>query len=270
MRGVNRSSPPLGVDLSSYQRSNSTWSALASRQTPQSMRDYDLLLRRLHGEFSGLCAYCERIVRRKTGQPGPIDHFRPRNPATGSQLLHFGTDLTFDWLNLMYACPACQDQKANKWPGTRPSQDEALVDGVLTQRAANSQWTYKSVPVSDGYMNPNQNGGIPAQDCFEYDSAHCSINPSQNLSDDQRSRALRTICDIGLDDTSLAEERLIHLEELREHINGKGTRRKSQEVGKLVSRHLRKRPEDMKSSAYGSAVRFTGLVLFAYHEGWFT
>ena len=269
MRDVNRGSPPAGVDLGSYQRSNSTWSALASRQTPQAARDYHLLLGRLHSEFSGLCAYCERIVRSKRGQPGPIDHFRPRNPATGSQHLHFGSDLTFDWLNLMYACPGCQDRKGNKWPGTLSPGVEASVDGALTQRAADGGWTYRSFPVRDGYVDPNQTVGIPAQDYFDYDNLHCSIVPSRNLPEDQRSRAFRTIYDIGLEDTLLSQERRIHIEELRQHIDGKGVRRKSQEIARLVDRHRRRRPNDMKSSAYGPAVRFTGLVLFASDEGWF-
>ena len=269
MRGVNRGSPPAGVDLGSYRRSNSAWSALASRQTPQAARDYHLLLSRLHAEFNGLCAYCERIVRKKRGQPGPIDHFRPRNPVTGSQHLHFSSDLTFDWFNLMYACPECQVRKGNKWPGTLSHGDEASVDGVLTERSASDGWTYRPVPVSDGYVDPNQTVGVPAQDYFEYDTLHCSIVPSQNLPDDQRSRAFRTIYDIGLEDASLAQERRIHMEELKRHIDGKGIRRKSQEVARLVARHCRRKPNDMKSSAYSPAVRFTGLVLFAFHEGWF-
>ena len=117
MRGVNRKSPPKGADLESYRSSNAVWSDLAARQNPQAQRNYDSLRKRLHGEFSGLCAFCERPVPQRK-RPGPVEHFRPRNPATGSQQSHFGTDLTFDWLNLMYACPECQTEKGNKWPGT--------------------------------------------------------------------------------------------------------------------------------------------------------
>ena len=71
------------------------------------------------------------------GHPGPVEHFRPRNPATGSQLSHFGADLTFNWLNLMYACPECQDKKGRNWPGTLVTQNEQLTDGELTQMARN-------------------------------------------------------------------------------------------------------------------------------------
>ena len=268
MRGVNRSSSPRGVDLESYQRSNAGWSDLAGSQNPQAKQDYDLLRRRLHGEFSGLCAFCERPVPRR-GQPGPVEHFRPRNPVTGSQLSHFGADRTFDWLNLMYACPECQDKKGNNWPGTLATQDEGLIDGELAQRAANNGWTYVPVSVGDGYVNPNGTAADPAEDYFEYEELHCRISPSLNLPEDQRSRSLRTIYDIGLDGASLSQERRIHLEELRQHLDAKGTRRRSQEVGKLVGRHRRRGLRDVKPSAYGPAVRFTGLVLFAFQEEWF-
>ena len=225
--------------------------------------------RRLHGEFSGLCAFCERPVPRR-GHPGPVEHFRPRNPVTGSQLSHFGVDLTFDWLNLMYACPECQDKKGNNWPGTLATQDEGLIAGKLAQRAANNGWTYVLVSVGDGYVNPNGTAADPAEDYFEYEELQCRISPSRNLPEGQRSRSLRTIYDIGLDGPALAQQRRIHIEELRQHLDAKGTRRKSQEVSKLVGRHRRRGLKEVKPSAYGPAVRFTGLVLFAFQEGWFT
>ena len=268
MRGVNRSSSPRGVDLESYQRSNAGWSDLAGRRNPQAKRDYDLLRSRLHGEFSGLCAFCEGPVPRR-GQPGPVEHFRPRNPVTGSQLSHFGADLTFDWLNLMYTCPECQAEKRNIWPGTLATHSEGLIDGVLAQRAGNDGWTYVPVSVDDGYVTPNGTAADPAEDYFEYDVLHCRISPSRNLPECQRSRSLRTIYDIGLDGASLSQERRIHIEELRQHLDAKGRRRRTQEVGKLVGRHRRRELRDMKPSAYGPAVRFTGLVLFAFQEGWF-
>ena len=198
-----------------------------------------------------------------------MEHFRPRNPAIGSQLSHFGADLTFNWLNLMYACPECQDKKGRNWPGTLVTQNEQLTDGELTQMARNNGWTYVPVSVDDGYVNPNGTAGDPAEDYFEYEEFHCSISPSQNLPEDQRSRSLRTIYDIGLDGLSLSQQRRIHIEELRQHLEAKGTRRKSQEVDRLISRHRRRQLKDVKPGAYGPAVRFTGLVLFAFRAGWF-
>ena len=198
-----------------------------------------------------------------------MEHFRPRNPVTGSQQSHFGADLTFDWLNLMYACPECQDKKGRNWPGTLATQNERLVDGELAQRATNNGWTYAPVSVGEGYVNPNGTAADQAEDYFEYDELHCRISPSRNLPEGQRARSLRTIYDIGLDGASLSRERRIHIEELRRHLDAKGTQRRSQEVGKLVGRHRRRELRDVKPSAYGPAVRFTGLVLFAFQEGWF-
>ena len=268
MRGVNRSSSPKGVNLGVYQRSSARWSDLAGNQNPQAKQDNALLRKRLEEEFSGLCAFCERLVP-LGGQPGPVEHFRPRNPTTGSQLSHFGADLTFDWLNLMYACPKCQNNKANKWPGTLATHGETLIDGILAQMAGSDGWMYVPVSVNDGYVNPNGSAAGPAEDYFEYEELHCRISPSRNLPEDQRSRSLRTIYDIGLDDASLSLERRVHIEELRQHLDAKGTRRRDQEVGTLVGRHRRRELKDVKPSAYGPAVRFTGLVLFAFQEGWF-
>ena len=268
MRSIGRGSPPGGVDLGSYQRSNSAWGALASGQTSRSKRDYETLRRRLHQEFSGLCAYCERKVRSRRGQPGPIDHFRPRNPATGSQLSHFGAEITFVWLNLMYACSDCQNRKDNKWPGTLTPHNEGLINNFLVQKATQDGWVYAPVSVADGYIDPNQDGGTPAQDYFEYNAQDGNISPSQVLNSDHRSKALRTIFDIGLEDTILSAERLSHIRALKSHIAGKGTQREAQEIKMMVERHRRKRPSDMKDSAFGPAVRFTGLVLFASQNGW--
>lgn len=268
MRGVIRSSSPRDVNLLSYQHSNAEWRDLSGLGTPQAKRDYGLLRRRLHGEFSGLCAFCERAVPRK-GQPGPIEHFRPRNPATGSQVSHFGADLTFDWLNLVYACPECQDGKRNKWPGTLPPSAEESIDGILAEKAGDEGWTYVPVPVADGYVDPSGTEDDPAEAYFAYDELYCLISPSPYLPDDRRSKALRTIYDIGLDDALFSQERRIHIEELKRHLDAKGTQRRSQEVGRLVSRHQRRCLQDTKPSAYEPAVRFTGLVLYASREGWF-
>ena len=269
MRSIGRGSSPAGVDLSSYQRANSTWGVLANGQTPQSKSDYRALRQRLHQEFSGLRAYCERKVRSRRGQPGPIDHFRPRNPGIGSQLSNFGAEMTFVWLNLVYACSDCQAQKGNKWPGTLVPLNEQLINNFLAQRASQDGWVYTPVAVADGYVDPNRGGGTPAQDYFEYSNQNGSIAASRSLGSGQRSKALRTIFDIGLENPTLSQERLSHIQELRSHVAGKGAQRQAQEIRMLVDRHRRRRPSDTKNSAFAPAVRFTGLVLFASQNGWF-
>ena len=269
LRSIVRGAPPADVDLGSYQRANSDWPALASGQTDQSKRDYVALRRRLHQEFSGLCAYCERKVRKKKGEPGPIDHFRPRNPATGTQLSHFGAVLTFDWSNLVYACSDCQNRKNNKWPGILSTINESITDGALATMANSAGWTYTPVSVAEGYVNPNQNLDTLAHDHFEYNHQDGSIAPSRAMSQTQRSKGLRTISDIGLDDPNLSHARYDHIQSLKKHIESKGSERAVQEIDRLVEAHRRKRPKDMKDSAFGPGARFTGLVLFAFNNGWF-
>lgn len=269
MRSIVRSVPPPDVDLQSYQQANSDWQELAGGETDRSKRHYDTLRRRLHQEFSGLCAYCERKVRKKRGEPGPIDHFRPRNPATGTQLTHYGVDLTFNWFNLMYACPDCQNFKDNKWPGTRSTVNESMTNVALAAIAKAAGWTYTPVSVAEGYVNPNRNGNTPAQDYFEYNQHDGSVVPSPNLSGAERSKALRTISDLGLDDTSLSQDRRGHIQSIKSYVSSKGSRRAVQEIDRLVEAHRRKRPKDMKDSPFGPGARFTGLVLFAFNHGWF-
>ena len=249
---------------------NRGWSALAGGQNAASQRDYGLLRQRLSEEFRGLCAYCERKVRRRKGEPGPVDHFRPRNPETGSQSSQFGANLTFIWQNLVYACSECQNQKDNKWPGTLAGWKETLIERELSNRAVAAGCTYTSVTVADDYVDPNDGGGVPAQDYFEYNEQDASIAPSQAVSEEQRSKALRTIFDVGLDDIGLSLERYGYIQALKAHIAGKGTQRAAQELNRLVSRHQRKDRKDMRESVVGPAVRFTGLVLFATSNGWFS
>ena len=83
------------------------------------------------------------------------------------------------------------------------------------------------VSVDEGYVNPNGTEAVLAEVYFDYEKGDCRISPSRNLPEDQRSRSLRTIYDIGLDGISLSRERCVHIEEIKRHIDSKGTRRKS-------------------------------------------
>ena len=268
MRSVRRSPSPRGVNLGEYQRSNRGWSALAGAQNEASRRDYGALCQRLSEDFSGLCAYCERKVRRRRDEPGPVDHFRPRNPEIGRQLSQFGADLTFVWHNLMHACSDCQKQKDNKWPGTLAGWKESLIDVELGNRAFSAGWTYKPVTVADGYVDPNETSGLAAENYFQYHRQDGSIGPSWAVSEELRSKALRTILDLGLDDVGLSTARYKHIQDLKDHIADKGTQRAAEEINRQVSRHRRRDRKDMRGSVAGPAVRFTGLVMFAASNGW--
>jgi len=60
--------------------------------------------------FHGKCAYCESRFGDVTH--GHIEHFYPKNPKGGY------ADKTFEWSNLLLACPVCNDpqHKGTKFP----------------------------------------------------------------------------------------------------------------------------------------------------------
>ena len=75
-------------------------------------------------DFGQICAYCERACQFPTGSgessnEETIDHFRPRNRFP---------DLWLDWLNLVYACHRCNQNKGGSWPG----YDDASINQWLS------------------------------------------------------------------------------------------------------------------------------------------
>ena len=116
-------------------------------------------------------------------------------------------------------------------------------------------------------MSPNKNG-VPSENYFVYDASDCTVSPSDALVSNQRSRALRTLYDIGLGSAELAHERADHIEHVKTYLANKGTRRRAADLVRLMARH-ESRTKD--GGAYGEPpVRFTGLVLFAYDNNWLT
>ena len=121
-----------------------------------------------------------------------IDHFRPRYRFRDRQL---------DWLNLVYACYKCNQNKGNNWPGN----DEVDLNRWL------SQWYPKYVPISE-YVSPNEGeGNRPANEFFDFDVLTGEIKPAEQLDPPQWSIALRTIRDIDLNDDKLGENDQNHL-----------------------------------------------------------
>ena len=176
MRGVRRSLEPVNANLSYYRLNNRAWSDLAAVRTRRARLAYRALIIQLQRDFSRLCAYCERKVPKKGEGKGTIDHFRPRNPATGTQHIHFGTDLTFEWMNMMYTCADCQANKDNKWPGTREQADETAINNHLATTANNSGWTSVPLTAHEGYVNPNLGGSLPPEDFFAYTSSRAELD----------------------------------------------------------------------------------------------
>ena len=126
-----------------------------------------------------------------TGQQ-TIDHFRPRSRFPG---------LTFDWINLVYACRRCNEAKADSWPGF----DDEGVDMWL--KAENPRYT----PVSE-YVSPNAEAERrPAQGFFDFDLDSGEMVPVEQLDDLEWSTARRTIRDVDLNDSRRGQNDPGHL-----------------------------------------------------------
>ena len=97
MRAVERNFTKILGILAEYQGTKKKWGDLDS--------GHRICIRKaLQEEFAELCAYCEEKTVPGQTEPGPIEHFRPRHPITGTQEQLFGADFTFDPLNLFYCC----------------------------------------------------------------------------------------------------------------------------------------------------------------------
>ena len=139
----------------------------------------------LRQDFGQVCAYCQRLCEcsDSTGtRPSAetIDHFRPRN---------YFPDLSFDWLNLVYACQRCNKTKGSKWPGYADLTNKFLVH-------EDSRYT----PVT-GYVNPSAlEGQRQTSEFFGFDLSTGDIVPAEQLHHVEWSMAYRTIRDMDLND----------------------------------------------------------------------
>ena len=178
MRSVQRSPEPeyFGEIRTTYAQ----WDDLGS-YSPERQRIRNSLTQ----DFGEICAYCQQFCYRPSRTPKlndeSIEHFRP---------LNLFPELWLDWLNLIYACRMCNQNKGGKWPG-------------------NSE-----------YVNPNEaEGQRPAQDFFYFDVNTGGIAPSERLSPEEWSMANRTIWDLDLDSMHLRNLRLARLNWLLERLN---------------------------------------------------
>ena len=64
--------------------------------------------------YHGKCAYCESII-----EASYLDHYRPKS-------IYYWT--TFEWSNLLLACPTCNKQKKTKFPITFKKISEPQLD----------------------------------------------------------------------------------------------------------------------------------------------
>ncbi len=140
-------------------------------------------------DFGPICAYCERPCSSPTSahdspDEETIDHFRPR-----SRFPH----LSFDWLNLIYACHRCNQRKCNQWPGyDDESVNQALV-GLFPGRYTPPQ----------EYVDPNWAVGKKhVREYFEFNVDTGEVTPAVELEALEWSMAFRNIRDIDLNDYS--------------------------------------------------------------------
>ena len=202
MHSVQRSAEPRS--LAQIRRSKTGWSDL-------SRRDRARIRRALWRDFKGICGYCEKSCEppmRGANSPNEetIDHFRPRSKFPG---------LSFDWLNLVYACRRCNDSKDAQWPEPTDQVNQVLQVGFVR---------FKPV---DRYVDPNWQRGQPrAQDYFGYDVRTGEIHPEPGAKDRVWSIAFRMIRDVDLNDENLGEydprnlrsHRLRHLNMLKDKL----------------------------------------------------
>lgn len=68
--------------------------------------------------FNGKCAYCESLISMDASH-SDYDHFRPKSGARGLEK-EFSNDhywwLTYEWCNLYYSCPVCNQYKSTWFP----------------------------------------------------------------------------------------------------------------------------------------------------------
>ena len=135
-------------------------------------RDWYRFRSRLGKRSCGMCWYCERRCESASetgGRAATLDHFKPRS---------LFPELVYDWSNWIFSCLRCnRDNKEDKWP-------------------------------DNGYVDP---AAIEAQErpdrYFDYDALTHEIIPKNDLSGDERKRAVDTIGDLGLNKVDVLSSR---------------------------------------------------------------
>lgn len=198
MHSVPRSAEP--DFLADFRAAKSQWDDMDG---PERQRIRTELIR----DFGEVCAYCEQLCYRPSRARKPndesIEHFRP---------LSLFPELWLDWLNLIYACRMCNQNKGGKWPGSRDNYDE-----VSNRILSSEDSRYSPAP---GYINPSQTAGQrAAQGFFDFDTNTGRIAPSERLTTDEWSMARRMIWDLDLDSNYLRNLRMEQLDWLLERLN---------------------------------------------------
>ena len=161
----------------------------------------------LVNDFGEICAYCQQLCRAPSRSEHPdeesIDHFRPRD---------WFPNLWLDWINLIYACRMCNQNKDNKWPGIGNTYDEISNRLLSTEDS-------RYVSASE-YVNLTESvSRRPAQQFFDFDINTGKIVPSDQLTHEEWSVARRTIWDLDLNSNYLCNLRLERLTRLIDRLD---------------------------------------------------
>jgi uncharacterized protein (TIGR02646 family) len=111
--------------------------------------------------FNGKCAYCESVISLEKTK-SEYDHFRPKSGARGFDK-EFSTDhywwLTYEWNNLYYCCPNCNQYKSTWFPvdGERSPINTRYSDIVFLEKALLID---PCVDKPEGHLTFNEQGEI--------------------------------------------------------------------------------------------------------------
>lgn len=118
------------------------------RNCKREYKNYKSYLPNLADDFKHRCAYCN-MLDKYISQGYPIDHFIPREVYEKAKL----AELEYDYNNLMYCCPKCNNSKSSQYEGN-------IYDGSYK-----NEMFYN--PVDIDYNNifyRNEYGGISSED----------------------------------------------------------------------------------------------------------
>ncbi len=259
MRRINRGQQPDAIDRYLQDRKAKgivpCWDDFAMSEY------YGEVRQKIHGRFGGLCAYCEEATL-SGKNPGSIDHFRPQHPQptdSATQQSCFGCDLTFAWSNWLYACGRCQKAKGNKWPGT-VSQQEDDANNWVSKKSEDGGWEYIPPSVSVGYVDPTGTSSNPL-DIFTFDELGM-ILPKDNLDDEQKSIAWRTIYDLKLNSRTLRLGRRVHFAAVREELTRVPRSKRSSVIRSYCC------AEEFKYDSGGPSLRIQFISYMAFAGRW--
>ena len=261
------------IELGGIQGDAEEWRIAQVETLKSSFDDQDLILKWLRGEIGEhfklripIKSVAEQwrlnTIRSLEEDPGPIDHFRPRNPQGGKQQYYFGENLTFEWSNLMYACPKCQDIKANAWPGTLADNGDDKANECLRLKAEESGYTFISPSTAEGYINPDAASSDARLEPFDFDECGKVVS-RVGLTDTHRSRADRTIYDLKLNAGPLVLRRHAHFVQIFLHIRGRSRSRRDKFLEDYAN------PTDHKSAKWSPPLEFPTLIEAAAGKKWF-